>query len=282
MYCLSIAVAAIWEVQMASGFSMASQRTSRALHKSSQLSAAPTVVEPSLVSVYSAKDTNGLEIEPKRAAKASDVPTDHPRRRMAKPKNRRSNSRIEATTSFSRKNGKAKANQLALLTKEEEYDYTFKLRALREAVRHRDELSAKVRTVEGKVLHEPTEEEWAKACSVTVPELRRIMQEGQFARSMLVNANVGLVTTFAKKYASALKRGQASGSVGTVLTLQDLIQEGNIGLMEAAERFEPERNFRFSTYASYWIRQRMLGAISDYSRIIRLPAHGKCLPLFLF
>ena len=53
-----------------------------------------------------------------------------------------------------------------------------------------------------------------------------------------------------------------------------MIQEGNLGLMEAAERFEPERGNRFSTYATYWIRQRILRSISEYSRIIRLPAHG--------
>jgi len=68
---------------------------------------------------------------------------------------------------------------------------------------------------------------------------------------------------------------EAGGGVGTILTLQDMIQEGNLGLMKAAERFEPERGFRFSTYATYWIRQRILRCISDTSRVIRLPAHGR-------
>ena len=54
-----------------------------------------------------------------------------------------------------------------------------------------------------------------------------------------------------------------------------MIQEGNLGLMKAAERFEPERELRFSTYATYWIKQRILRSISDSSRIIRLPAHGE-------
>jgi RNA polymerase primary sigma factor len=94
----------------------------------------------------------------------------------------------------------------------------------------------------------------------------------------LVAANVGLVTSIAKKQYAALKRAMSSdaagtGSVGTILTLQDMVQEGNLGLMEAAERFEPERGFRFSTSATYWIRQRILRSVADSSRTIRLPAH---------
>jgi len=68
--------------------------------------------------------------------------------------------------------------------------------------------------------------------------------------------------------------------MGTILTLQDMIQEGNLGLMEAAERFDPNRGFRFSTYAAYWVRQRILRCIADHSRIIRLPAHGTFYSVF--
>ena len=64
--------------------------------------------------------------------------------------------------------------------------------------------------------------------------------------------------------------------------MQDMVQEGNLGLMEAAERFDPDRGFRFSTYATWWVRQRILRSISDYSRVIRLPAHGKWLVCHLF
>jgi RNA polymerase primary sigma factor len=123
---------------------------------------------------------------------------------------------------------------------------------------------------------QPSEAEWAEACNLSIVELRRVMYEGQQARSKLVNANGGLVNSIAKKHYNALKRAhQANGGVGTILTFHDLIQEGNLGLMEAAERFEPERGFRFSTYATWWVRQRILRSISDYSRVIRLPAHGK-------
>jgi RNA polymerase primary sigma factor len=100
------------------------------------------------------------------------------------------------------------------------------------------------------------------------------MQEGQQAREKLVAANTGLVTAIAKRHYYALKTAtEAGGGVGTILTLADMIQEGNLGLMEAAERYEPEKGFRFSTYATWWVRQRILRSISDSSRTIRLPAH---------
>jgi len=93
-----------------------------------------------------------------------------------------------------------------------------------------------------------------------------------------VDSNVGLVTQVAKKYSTALQKTYRDNggfdNIGTILTLSDLIQEGNLGLMEAAERFEGERGFRFATYAVHWVRSRILRCIADNSRVIRLPAHG--------
>lgn len=118
---------------------------------------------------------------------------------------------------------------------------------------------------------------WAAAAGVTVTQLKRILEVGQASRAAIVAANIGLVTNLAQKQYSTVKRavqtGGGAGSIGTILTLQDLIQEGNLGLMEAAERYEPERGFRFSTYATWWVRQRMQRAVVDQSRSIRLPAH---------
>jgi RNA polymerase primary sigma factor len=154
------------------------------------------------------------------------------------------------------------------LTRDQEVSYSFLIRTLRATVRLRDQL---VLEKHGGQLSEAA---WAEACGVSVKKLRSIVQKGQAARAAVVNANVGLVTSFAKRQYTSLKTAtEAGGGVGTILSLQDMIQEGNLGLMEAAERFEPEKGFRFSTYATWWVRQRILRSISDSSRTIRLPAH---------
>ena len=83
----------------------------------------------------------------------------------------------------------------------------------------------------------------------------------QDARNQLVEANLRLVCSLAKHYQ------------GCGLTYQDLIQEGNIGLIKAAEKFDAEKGFRFSTYATWWIKQAISRAIADQARTIRVPVH---------
>jgi RNA polymerase primary sigma factor len=93
-------------------------------------------------------------------------------------------------------------------------------------------------------------------------DLGRGAREGdETARSKLIEKNLRLVIPVAKKYS------------GMGLPFGDLIQEGNIGLMRAADKFDPEKGFRFSTYATWWIRQAVQRAVADKGRTIRVPVH---------
>ncbi|MEA2447157.1 MAG: polymerase primary sigma factor [Actinomycetota bacterium] len=130
--------------------------------------------------------------------------------------------------------------RVALLTAQEEVDLAMRIEAGLLA--------------EDKIIKEsPTDERLAK--------LRWQRRDGQMAKRHLVEANLRLVVSIAKRY------------VGRGMAFLDLIQEGNLGLIRAVEKFDYAKGFKFSTYATWWIRQAITRAIADQARTIRIPVH---------
>ncbi len=121
-----------------------------------------------------------------------------------------------------------------------------------------EELAAQFESDNG---HEPSNKEWAALVEMPLIRFRRRLMLGRRAKEKMVQSNLRLVVSIAKKY---MNRG---------LSFQDLIQEGSLGLIRAAEKFDHEKGYKFSTYATWWIRQAITRAIADQSRTIRLPVH---------
>ncbi len=108
---------------------------------------------------------------------------------------------------------------------------------------------------------DPKKSEWASAANMTGLEMDLRLNEIDEAKKKLIESNLRLVVSIAKKYS-------AKG-----IPLADLIQEGNLGLIRAVEKFDPEKGFRFSTYATWWIRRAIARAIINQGRTIRIPVY---------
>jgi len=124
-----------------------------------------------------------------------------------------------------------------------------------------EEISVARRFEEGKAARLQLEQEGEELPERTRRGLNRVVEDGELAKSELVEANLRLVVSVAKKYRH---RG---------MTFMDAVQEGNRGLLRAVEKFEYRKGFKFSTYATWWIRQAINRAIADQARTIRIPVH---------
>ncbi len=144
--------------------------------------------------------------------------------------------------------------RIRLLRPDEEIELARKIADLLQL----EELAAQFETDHG---HYPDTKEWAVLVDMPVIKFRRRLMLGRRAKEKMVQSNLRLVVSIAKKY---MNRG---------LSFQDLIQEGSLGLIRAAEKFDHEKGYKFSTYATWWIRQAITRAIADQSRTIRLPVH---------
>jgi RNA polymerase primary sigma factor len=124
---------------------------------------------------------------------------------------------------------------------------------------HDEEIELSQRIERGKLAREELAR--GNTSQLRSKELHRLIEDGWTARQHLITANSRLVISIAKKY------------MGRGVPFLDLIQEGNIGLMRAAKKFEYQRGFKFSTYATWWIRQAITRAVADQARTIRVPVH---------
>ena len=144
--------------------------------------------------------------------------------------------------------------RIRLLRADEEIELARKIADLLELERVYQRLSEQLD-------REAYDSEWAEAVNSPLSVFRYRLHIGRRAKDKMVQSNLRLVVSIAKKY---MNRG---------LSFQDLIQEGSLGLIRAAEKFDHEKGYKFSTYATWWIRQAITWAIADQSRTIRLPVH---------
>ena len=133
-------------------------------------------------------------------------------------------------------------SRVPLLTAEEELDLAIRIEMGRQAEQKKNNLTGRQAASKRR-------------------QLNAIIDDGQRAREHLIKANTRLVVSVAKRY------------MGSRVAFLDLIQEGNLGLIKAIKKYDYKRGFRFSTYATWWIRQTITRAISDQSRTIRIPVH---------
>ena len=141
-----------------------------------------------------------------------------------------------------------------LLKPSEEIELARRIQVLVKLDEHQKRLQASLR-------RKPTTAELAAACGLTDRQLENRLYQGRVAKRRMIRSNLRLVVSIAKRY---LNRG---------VQFLDLIQEGAMGLNRATEKFDPDKGYKFSTYAYWWIRQAITRAIANDARTVRLPIH---------
>ncbi|PMB27373.1 RpoD/SigA family RNA polymerase sigma factor [Fischerella thermalis] len=144
--------------------------------------------------------------------------------------------------------------QFPLLTAEQEIAYATQVQLLIAIEQHELTLAQQLR-------RQPTRLELANFVNKSETEITQILEQGKIAKQRMVTANLRLVVSIAKKYQHRN------------LEFLDLIQEGAIGLQRGVEKFDPNRGYKFSTYAYWWISQAITRAVAEKSRTVRLPVH---------
>jgi RNA polymerase primary sigma factor len=195
-----------------------------------------------------------LEEEQEDTLLASAAALDDEKSPKGKSARRRSQAKKKHYTEDSIRLYLQEIGRIRLLRADEEIELARKIADLLELERTREKLTQQLE-------REPRVEEWAEAVEMQIQPFRRRLHAGRRAKEKMVQSNLRLVVSIAKKY---MNRG---------LSFQDLIQEGSLGLIRAAEKFDHEKGYKFSTYATWWIRQAITRAIADQSRTIRLPVH---------
>ena len=182
---------------------------------------------------------------PAQDAEVIDIPVPKPPKGKKKPKRRSDHHHVQPLTSDPVRMYLKEIGKVPLLTAAQEVDLAMKIEAGLEATKRIEDAAEAGQSFD----------------RAEKRRLTRIEQVGLDAKQQLVGANLRLVVSIAKRY------------VGRGMLFLDLIQEGNIGLIRAVEKFEYTKGFKFSTYATWWIRQAITRAIADQARTIRIPVH---------
>ena len=247
-------------------------KTAKKTTKASSTKTKTAKAKTTTAKATAAKSTTAKSTASKAAAKAEAAPAETAKAAVAKP------AADKAASAAAEKEARAKAlasikvgpkgvytedsirvylqeiGRIRLLRPDEEIELARKIADLLLL----EELAAQFESDNGR---EPDNKEWAALVEMPLIRFRRRLMLGRRAKEKMVQSNLRLVVSIAKKY---MNRG---------LSFQDLIQEGSLGLIRAAEKFDHEKGYKFSTYATWWIRQAITRAIADQSRTIRLPVH---------